>query len=142
MVAVVGLFAFLGGIAAAAEDFGPKTETAGSIVGLWEQPSTKTGTTYGVDLTWDGGSQGTFTSLEMYNVLNPLAGPVAVTIERSSVGGRILRVKLGDSWYGLDSNPGLGVTALAIALVGLALVLWFGRAVYVTRRQKPPGGLS
>ncbi len=129
ILAVVGLFAFLGGVAAAVEDFGPKVESAGSVVRLWEQPSTKTGTTYGVDLTWDGG-QGTFTSLDLYDALSPLASPVAVTIERSSVDDRILRVELRNTWYGVKPSPEVGVITLAIGLIGLVLALWFGRAVY------------
>ncbi len=136
VVAVVGLLVFLGGVAAAVEDFGPKIESPGSIVGLWEQPSAKTGTTYGVDLTWEGG-QGTFTSIDLYDALNPLASPIAVTIERSSTDGRILRVELGNTWYGFEPSPETGVFALAIGLIGIALALWFGRAVYVTRTREP-----
>lgn len=141
VVIVVGLFAFIGGVAAAVEDFGPKAESAGTVVGLWEQPSSKAGTTYGVDLTWDGGGQGTFTSLDLYDALNPLASPVAVTIERSSADARIFRVELGETWYGVDPSPTTGVFALVIGLIGLALALWFARALYVTRRAVRPGGL-
>ena len=133
LFAVIGFLVFLGGLAAAVVDLGPKAMVDGYVVRTYTDPSAKLGTTYWVDLEWPGG-QDAYQSLDLYNRVNPLAGARPVSIETSLVTGGVLRVRLDGEWFGPDPTPQAGLGAVAIASAGLVIAVWFGLAA---RRARP-----
>ncbi len=123
---LVGLGVFLEAAWLVTGELGPRTAVAGQVVNLTTSSSARSGTSYEVDVVWDGG-EGSLISGDLYDALYPLGDPAPVTVDRSLLTGTVQRVELRGTWYESDEAPNAGLAAFGVA--GLVFAVVLGRAL-------------
>ncbi len=126
---VAGLAIFAWGAWSLVGAIGPRTSSDGQVTGLEHHPGGyRSPETWTVDVTWAGGS-GSIDSHELYDALYPLESQPAVSVERSTITGAVLRVNLGGQWYVAPLSSPIN----DLPAIGFGLFVLFVFAVYFMR---------